>query len=81
MRARLNSPPRELYCGMSAERYKISIEVVHGESADSLILALVHQGYMVWLENDDVPGVNPDICFVIPGGEVSEIAESDLVRP
>jgi hypothetical protein len=51
--------------------YEISIEIRDQRYVDSLVVALVRQGYDVYLSYDDV-----SVCFKISKEEVFKIDES-----
>ncbi len=52
------------------KRYEISINIVDSDYIDSLIIALVRQGYDVYYNPDDNV-----VCYTTEEGEIQEIGE------
>ena len=50
------------------KRYEIKIGILNKDYVDSLIIALVRQGYDVYLNEEDKL-----ICFIIPEEDIQEI--------
>lgn len=54
-------------------RYEVALRIIDKDSLDDLILALVHQGYSVYYNNESGEADHGVVCFTATSDEVHEL--------